>query len=204
MSYSHMFYGVDLTRLKAVYGSKDERLIADVLKERAEELQNNDGFFEDELEAGTIPNSEAALREIVAGTIRKYEGAEPLFGYVLKILCEHIGEFIGGGEVAAIRDHSYKSQLLASGVPIPIPYTGQNFPEIGFLASHEIPAELQRIDRAPPKAKRSFKMTLLSWLTRGLIGRQMSDAEAVEDMQAYRATLQAALDKGLSVVSFRH
>jgi hypothetical protein len=199
-----MFYALDLDRLKAVYGSKDERLIADVLKSQAEELQNNDGFFESECESGVCPNSETALREIVNGSIAHYERAEPMFGYVLKILCEHLGEFIGGGEVAAIRDHPYKSQLLASGVPIPIPYSGEDFPEIGFLAVHEIPAEIERIDRAPQKAKRSFKLMLLSWLTRGLIGRQMTDEEAVEDMQAYRATLQAALDKGLSVVSFRH
>ena len=94
--------------------------------------------------------------------------------------------------------------MVASGPPIPIPYDTSDFPEIGFLALADIPEEIQRIDLAPKRATRSLALTLLAKLTGGLIGRQMSDQEAAADMEDYRATLQDALDKGLSIVSFRY
>lgn len=126
-----------------------------------------------------------------------------MYGYVLKIICEHIGRPIGQ-DVAAVRDHPYKSQLETSGPPIPIPYTRADFPEIGYLSLADIPAEIQRIDAAPRKAKKSLLLTLLSLVSGGVVGRQMSDAETAEDMDAYRATLQEAVEKKVSVVSFRH
>ena len=38
----------------------------------------------------------------------------------------------------------------------------------------------------------------------GMVGREMNDEEVGEDMAAYRDVLQQALDRGLSIVSFRH
>ncbi len=203
MGYSHMFFGVDLDRLKSIYGSGDEAFIAEVLQAQAGELESNDGFFAIEIEDGSWPNSETALREIVAGSPGGYEQAEAMYGYVLKILCQHIGTSIGD-DVAAIRDHPYESQLVASGPPLPIPYNSADFPEIGFLSLADIPNEIQRIDSAPKRAKRSLLLTILSLLSRGMIGRQMDAEETVEDMNAYRSTLTEAVNKGVSVVSFRH
>lgn len=204
MSYSHMFYAVDLDKLKKVYGSKNEQLVTEMLKACAEDFESNDSMFEDYDESFSIPKSEVALREIVQGKIGDHKGAEALFGYVFKSLCEHLGESIGSGDVAAIKSHSYKSQLVAAGVPIPIPYAGDDFPEIGFLELKDIPAEIERINRAPKTAKRNFKQSILSMLTGGAIGRQMSDAEMAADMEAYLETLEIAQQKKLSVVSFRH
>lgn len=65
MSYQHMFYGVDINRLKKLYGSSDEAFAADLLIAQAEAIANNDGFFEDY--DGDIPSSETALRDILAG-----------------------------------------------------------------------------------------------------------------------------------------
>ncbi len=195
-----MFYGVDIDRLQKLYGSGDEAFAADLLKAKAEDISNNDGFFEDY--DGDIPSSETALRDILAGTANR-DGAEAMYGYVLKIICEHIGQPIGL-DVAAVRDHPYKSQLDASGPPIPIPYTRADFPEIGYLSLADIPAEIKRIDAAPRKAKKSLLLTLLSLISGGMVGRQMNDEETAEDMGAYRATLQEALEKNVSVVSFRH
>jgi hypothetical protein len=118
-------------------------------------------------------------------------------------LCEHLGEMIGG-DVAAVRDHPYKSKLVASGPPIPIPYDQGDFPEIGFLALADIPAEIQRIDAAPRRAKKSIVMWGLRLVSGGMVGREMNDEEVGEDMAAYREVLQQALDRGLSIVSFRH
>lgn len=202
MSYQHMFYGVDLDYLKGLYGSGDDTFAAELLKAQAEEVEDNDGFFEDQIEDGDFPNCETALRDILSGNTNR-EGAAAMYGYVLKIICEHIGQPIGD-DVAAVRDHPYKSELVASGPPIPIPYDVSDFPEIGFLSLADIPAEIGRIDSAPKKAKKSFLLTLLSSISGGVVGRQMSDEEVVEDMDAYRTTLQEALDKKVSIMSFRH
>jgi hypothetical protein len=203
MGYCHMFYGLDLAQLQSVYGSGDQRLLEDILSAQAEELDESDAFFESDIENKTCPDSRTALREIFAGSFGKYERADPMFGYVLKILCIHLGKQIGE-DVAAVRDHCYSSQLTASGPPIPIPYDKSDFPEIGFLSSADIPQEIARIDAAPKTVRRSLALTIISLLTHGAIGHQMSDEEAAEDMAAYRRTLEEALAEGISIVSFRH
>lgn len=202
MGYSHMFYALDLYRLRSIHGSKDERFVQELLQARGEDLINNDEFFEGYGEDGEFPTSEQALREIVAGECGEYKNAEGVYGYVLKIICEHLGEMIGG-DVADVGRHPYKSQLAASGPPIPIPYDRGDFPTIGYLALKDIPAEISRIDTAP-KTGTKQRHWLLAMLFGGLVWRPMSAEEAAEDMQAYREVLQEVLDKKLSVVSFRH
>lgn len=197
-----MFYGLDLDRLKGVYGSGDEGFVDEVLMAQGEELADKDELFDDMFEEGEGLTSETALREIVFGK-PTHENAPAVYGYVLKIICEHLGQPIGD-DVACVRDHPYCSQLYASGPPIPIPYDPADFPEIGFLSLADIPAEIKRIDAAPRKAKKSLVLSLFSLLSGGVVGRQMSDEDVAEDMEAYRATLQEALDKKLSIVSFRH
>jgi len=201
MSYGHMFYGVDLDKLKAIYASKDENLLAELLKASAQEIKENDKFFEDEIEGGGFPATKQALREIVVGAFGTYEDAEAMYGYALKIICGHIGHRVGADDVAEVAAHPYESQLVASGPPIPIPYDDSDFPEIGFLSLAQIPEELNRIDSAPKKARRGLISTTLSLLTGG---RQMTAEDLAQDMAAYRRTLTEALDKKLAVVSFRH
>ncbi len=216
MGYQHMFYGLDLDRLNAVYGSGDEKLLAEVLQAHREDLEGNDGFFEDEIESGDCLNSETALRNIFAGKMEASGkdtpyGVAAVYGYVFKILCEHVGTSIGD-DVAAVRDHPYQSKLVASGPPIPIPYDRQGAPQIGYLTLQEIPDEIKRIDAAPKRAIRTFQSVIvwpllgwmISFLMKGFRFRQMDDAATVRDMNAYRNTLQEALDKRLAVVSFRH
>ena len=203
MSYCHMFFGLDLQRLKSIYGCKNEQLVAEILKARSEDIEENDEFFEEELEDGDFPNSKTALREIVSGSIGKHEGADAMFGYVLKIICAHIGKQFGK-EVAAVGVHPYVSQLTTSGPPIPIPYDKSDGPEIGFLRLSQITEEIRRIETAPKRAKRSLLLSVINYLSRGQVGQQMSDQDAVRDMADYRETLQEALDKKLDIVAFRH
>lgn len=208
-----MFYGLDVKRLQAVYGSHDQALIPEVRASQAAELENNDGFFEDAIAEGQCPNSETALREIVAGSFGDYEYAKPMYGYVLKILCEHLGELMSG-DVYSVADHPYKSQLANSGPPIPIPYDEADFPTIGFLSAEDIPAEIKRLDAAPPRARRYLMLWSLPWLGkifalfslfRGkLYAQYMSNEDAVEDMAAYREVLVDAQSRSLGLVSFRH
>jgi hypothetical protein len=202
MGYMHMFYGLDLERLKALFGSNDQGFVAEVLSVRRQDFESNDDFFGVGTGEGGYPSSETALREMVGGTVT-HPHAEALYGYVLKIICEHLGRRIGE-DVYAIRDHPYQSQLLHSGPPIRIPYDESDFPEIGYLALADIPAEIARLDAAPRKARKSLRFMLLGLLFKGLARFQPSDEEVADDMAAYRATLVAALESQVSIVSFRH
>lgn len=202
MGYCHMFYGLNLNRIQALFASNDMAYVDELIAGMGDELKGNDAFFADEIDGGTCPTSEQALRHIVAGTITA-ANAEAMYGYVLKIICAYEGEMLGG-EVYAIREHPYASKLVASGPPIPIPDDAGDFPEIGYLAFEDIDGEIARIDKAPQRARRSIALTLLNWATRGILRLQMSDEEAVEDMAAYRESLIEAKEKGYGVVSFRH
>ena len=199
-----MFYGVDLDKLKAIYGSKDESFLAEVIRAHAQDIKENDEWFEDEIKEDGFPPTKQALREIVLGTFGTYEGGEAMYGYALKIICEHIGHRVGADDVAEVAAHPYESQLVTSRPPIPIPYDESDFPEIGFLSLAQIPEEIQRIDNAPKKARRTLSLSIVSLLTGGRVGRQMTNAEAGDDMAAYRRALTEALEKKLAVVSFRH
>src|SRR5690349_6178242 len=95
MSYSHTFYALNLEQLRLIYGSKDDGFASEVLAARSQDFNFNDEFFGEEIGEGNFPDSKRALREIITGAFSPHEGAERMFGYVLKILCEHIGERIG-------------------------------------------------------------------------------------------------------------
>jgi hypothetical protein len=202
MGYHHMFYGLDLDRLEAVFGSKNANFTAEILRARKQDFKDLNQQFEDDYE--DFPKCEQALREFVAGSFGDHEHAKAMYGYALQIICEHIGQRVGGDDVASIADHPYASQLVASGPPIPIPYDKSDFPEIGFLSWAQIPDEIKRIDAAPRRPKRSLVLSIVSLLTSGRAGHQMSKAEVAEDMAAYRKTLTEALDKNLAIVSFRY
>ena len=204
MSYGHMFYGVDLDKLKAIYGSKDENLLTEMLRAQAQAIKGNDECFEDEIKDEGFPPTKQALREIVLGAFGTYEGGEAMYGYALKIICEHIGHRVGADDVANVADHPYESQLVASGPPVPIPYDETDFPEIGFLSLGQVPEELNRIDTAPKTTRRGVIPAALSLLTGGRAGRQMTADELAQDVAAYRRTLTEALEKKLAVISFRH
>ena len=202
MGYHHMFYGLDLDKLKALFGSNDSNLTAEILRVRKRDVKDINDQFEENQE--DFLKCEHALREIVAGSFGQHEHAEAMYGYALQIICEHIGRRIGGDDVATVEDHPYASQLVAAGPPISIPYNKEDFPEIGFLSLEQIPDEIKRIDAAPLRPKRNLVLRITSLLTSGRVGRQMTKAELAEDMAAYRRTLTEALDKKVAIVSFRY
>jgi len=189
MGYAHLFYRVDLEGLKALFGSGQTALAREVLKKQADEVENLDLCFEDEIREGSCPDTKAALQDILSGRI-SYPRCPSMYGYVLKILCEQIGKSFGE-EVGAVHEHPYESRLARSGPPIPIPYDPGNFPQIGFLAVAEIPAEIERIDSAPRTLKPPFRSL-------------PSDSDLVRDMEGYRKTLEEARKKRADVISFRH
>ena len=187
MSYSHIFYAVDLDRLRALAGSKDMTVYSEI-------ASTSESLDDDELDA---------LRRILNGECRSEPNTEHLYGYALKAICDHIGEMIGE-EVAAIREHPYKSKLVSNGPPIDIPNTRSDFPEIGYLDRSELEAELQRVKSTKPKAKKTLIGFVLRKMTGGAVGREMNAEDVAEDMSAYAATLEECMDKHGSLVSFRH
>ncbi|PQO39237.1 hypothetical protein C5Y96_05100 [Blastopirellula marina] len=187
MSYCHMFYAVDLDQLRRIAGSQDRELYDRI----AAECDSLDGA------------EKSALKRIIQGRCEHKEGDEYLYGYALKALCEHIGEMIGD-DVAAIRDHPYQSKLIANGPPIDIPYTTDDFPEIGYLAPDQLQQEYDLATKTRPKAKWTLVGFMLRKLSGGVIGREPNAEEIAEDMQAYAETLKECLDKQRGLVSFRH
>ncbi|MBD3674464.1 MAG: hypothetical protein HUJ26_13160 [Planctomycetaceae bacterium] len=187
MGYSHMFYGVDLEQLREIPGSDDRTLYQKI------------SGGEDSLET----DERDALKRIIKGNCQHEEGTKHLYGYALKAICEEIGEMVGE-DVYAVRDHPYKSKLIANGAPIDIPYDGSDFPEIGYLEQSELEAEYQLATETKPRAKKTFVGFLLRRLSGGAIGREMDAEDVAEDMEAYAATLKECMDKKLSLVSFRH
>ena len=118
MGYSHMFFAVDVAELKGLFGSKNDTLLDEVLKSQAEEIEDNDAFFEDQIEDGNLPDTATALREIFHGNPRiDVDGA--MYGYAMKMICMHIGQPIWGGEngVANVADHPYDSLVAVHANP---------------------------------------------------------------------------------------
>lgn len=187
MSYCHMFYAVDLDQLRQVAGSKDRALYDQLAAE-------NDSLDKAELNA---------LKRIIQGRCEKTAGDEYLYGYALKALCEHLGEPIGE-DVAAIRDHPYKSKLIANGPPIAIPYTTDDFPEIGYLTPEELPLEYDLATKTKPKARWTLAGFVLRKLSGGIIGREPNAEDIAEDMEAYAETLKQCMAMNRGLVSFRH
>ncbi len=187
MGYCHMFYGLDLERLRSIAGSGDAAICDQILAGEHE-------LEDDELDA---------LRRIVNGDIKSEPGTEHLYGYALKTLCEHIGEMVGE-DVAAIRDHPYKSKLIANGAPIAIPVNPGDFPQIGYLSRIELSAEHELVKKTKPRAKRTLVGFILRRLTGGAVGREMDAEDVAEDMRSYAETLQECIDKNCDLVSFRH
>ncbi|GAA5505393.1 hypothetical protein Rcae01_00838 [Novipirellula caenicola] len=197
MGYSHNFFAIDIERLQSVHGSKDHDLLRKVLKDHADDVEDNDAFFEEEIEEGEMPNTATALRQIFEGEIQSnVEGA--MYGYALQMIADQMGQLVEGGEygVGAVRDQPFHSLLLQSGVPISIPLPS-DFPEIGFLSRDQISDELQRA--------RNYKHNLGPDSTLTPYQQRMAESEEIiDDVHAYIETLEKAQAIGLGLISFRH
>lgn len=204
MSYTHTFYAVDLERLRDLWGSADDAFVEEVLSAQAEEIEDNDAFFEDAIDEDDCPDTAQAIRDLLAGKISQEKGAEAMYGYTLGILCAQLGTFAECDDVYDVGLHPYRSKLAGSGPPLPIPVDPSDLPEVAYLDHADLADEIRSLDAGPRRAKKSVRLSLLSKLTGGLIGKQMDDDEVAQDMRAYRDALTFAQQKGLSLVSLRH
>lgn len=195
MSYSVMFYAVDVPKLQAVYGSNDQALLDEVLTSRKEGIEENDEFFADyELEVTTS----GALRNIIAGNVDvqdRQSGA--LYGYTLKMLCEHMGEFVGG-DIYNTRILPITSKLMDNGSPIAIPEP-EDFPEIGHLTKEGLVLELEAARNPLPSSSPNFFDNMHQFTHHSL-----SEDELMEELEYYQETLEDLIERGLGTIAFRH
>ncbi|MCA9228074.1 MAG: hypothetical protein KDA47_20775, partial [Planctomycetales bacterium] len=217
--YLHMFYGVNLHVLRALFGSGDADFADELSTGWADELAEIDEWLTDADDE--FPGVRTLLSDIMDGQIRhRRASAKAGYGYALKLLCWHVGAPIMHN-VCCIADQPFSSQLLKSGPPIPIP-PADDFPAIGFLEHHEIASELARLQAAldaatdgnSSRAKPGWLGAVLRWLgvakapvPTTLVERSAEhelSEDLLDDMRAYAATLQDAQALGCALVSFYH
>ncbi len=211
MGYNHMFYAVAIAELKKTYGSKNDKLLEEILAAKAEEIERNDAFFEDQIKDGSLPDTATALREIVYGNPRSdVEGA--IYCYAFKILCMYLGEPIYGseGDVSDVSDHPYDSLLVKAGMPIPIPEPA-DFPEIGHLEFDQLDQEiaLAKGDHKKIASDSAQAMSELRNVFESLgfsLARpsNINPDDIRDDINAYVEILESARKMGKGVVSFRY
>jgi len=195
MSYSVMFYAVDVPKLQAVFGSNDQALLQEVMASQWEEIEENDEFAEDQ----ELPLTTArAMQNIFAGTVdtsdRRLGG---LYGYTLKMLCQHMGEF-AAGDIYNTRILPFESKLLSNGVPIPIPEP-EDFPEVGYLTQQGLVEELEAARNPLPTSSPHFFDNMHQFTHHSL-----SEDELLEELEYYQEVLEVLIARGLGTVAFRH
>jgi hypothetical protein len=191
-----MFYSVDITKLQSIFGSNDDALLKAVLDGKADDLDDNDGFFEG---YDLTIDSRTAMRNIFAGNVPSNDtSVAAMYGYVLKILCDHIGDF-AGGDIYSTQILPMDSKLMSNGPPIPIPNDPGDFPEIGFLTAEGVVAELDAaLNAIPPDAPGFFDNM------REYTHHELDEEELTEEIEAYKEVLGELVDQGKGTVAFRH
>ena len=228
MGYSHIFYGLDLEKLRSACGSGDEALVQAILKAHSDDFVDEDGpIIEDD--ADPELSKEDVLREIITGNYTQPD-ASHVYGYMLMTVCEHLGQDLGDydddyAEVGNVYSHPYNSQLCKSGPPIKIPVSRGDYPMMGYLAHSDIQAEIDRIKEAPEKPPINIVWLIITspllllygigkLLRRNGTGMKIlqvilfgmkPDLEGIkEDMDDYQKILNEALEEKVDIVSFRH
>lgn len=196
MSYSVMFYSVDIPKLQAIFGSNDDQLLQAVLDAQGDDLDDNDEFFEDyELDI----DSRTIMRNIFAGNVPTDDtSVAAMYGYVLKILCEHIGEFVGG-DIYSTQILPMDSKLMSNGPPIPIPNDPSDFPEIGFLTAEGVVAKHDAAQNSLSPDDTGFFDNM-----RKFTHHELDAEELTEEIEAYQEVLKELAERGAGTVAFRH
>lgn len=196
MSYSVMFYSVDVAKIQKLFGSADKASLDEILRKAAEELDENDEFFADY----DLPiDSRTALRNLVAGEVPLEDRSlAAMYGYVLKIVCETLGEFVGS-DVYHTNILPIETRLLTTGPPVPIPVDPGDFPEIGYLTAAEVERELQAARNPLPVDSPHFFDRM-----REYTHHELDQDELLDELEAYQEILDDLVGRGLGVIAFRH
>lgn len=153
MSSTITIYAVSLERLKQAAGSKDEALLAQIVEQQADYLENVDEIDED---SGFLCAD--ALADILHGRVND-ETPGYLYGYAFEALCRQLGEEVGGipsisrattwiemvdAELQAKSSPIGLSGLVFSGCPLTLPQP-DDYPVIGHVAASLIAPVLAKL-----------------------------------------------------------
>ena len=168
-------------------------MLANILKAKANNITENDEFFEDEIEHGELPPTAEVIRQILYDECsRDVDGAT--YGYSLGIICDYLGQPItsSGHGIYNVGDHPYEEKLSQSQLPVRIPKPG-DFPEIGHLTAEQVQAEIEVAQKYIDSDDRPEN----KW-------SQMSDEELENEVMEYLEILSAVKEMSAGLVSFRH
>lgn len=181
MSYSTITYGVDIDRLRAVFGSDDRALLDAIEAEQAADLDENEAWFEDEIASGA-PTLRQALEQIVAGAVTGPASAGFQYAYATEALCRRLGVRLEDTEdsLGFLDDLGFDFRLRTSRLPLPLPLP-LDFPSVGYLNTAEVVEEHARFVAAGPG------------------GDRVSDARA-----ELTERLKQASEQGLGLVAFTY
>jgi hypothetical protein len=181
MSYVLTAYLVDIDKLQALVGSKDQSVVEAVKANNAEFFdEEEEEFDEDELWLST------AIEHLIMDQEKDPEEAHQ-YGYALREICDCYGELLpcdawNGVRWAAVEICGLQDLLTKTRPPIELP-ENDDFPRIGCLRRSEVPGELQA-------AKERLEAAT-----------ENDDPELLEE---YVGWLEAAAEQGGDVVFFYH
>jgi hypothetical protein len=169
MSYSLIPYAVDLKKLRAAVGSKEQALVQAV-------IHGNAKLFKQQGEAGELSLREA-LEQLVMGSDLDGDWGH-VYGYALEQLCRHLGTplKVEGwiGVHWEIMEMFQLDQLLKdSGPPVELPFIA-DFPTIGHIRAKDLPRVLRDVQERKADATdadlRGLLGELEGWLKKARAG----------------------------------
>ncbi len=204
-----MTYAIDLERLRRAVGSKDETLLSELRSAHPEYFADDDHVDEE----GEISHARA-LTDLIMGNPLVEESAHQ-YGYALKLLCEHLGEWLPSDYWESItwrvlQGTGMGELLQNSGSPVPLPKIA-DFPTIGYLTAERVKELASKLgDRAPTtvdlsgkKKRRSLQQWLVDKVIEKITHRPMpGDEDLVECMEEYAGWLRDAAEEGKALVFF--
>ncbi len=148
MGYYVQSYLTDSSEIRKLYGSKNKELLASLLHELSEDLNNLNQYFSEEL--GDDKNSQKILTDIINGEVR-FPKLAFMYGYVYEKLCDYYGEqvFPPNDEYSTDYYWSINKETYKAFVPIPF---SNDFPEIYSILTTELQEEKERF-LAPTKIR---------------------------------------------------
>lgn len=142
MSYRLAAYAIDIDRLKAVFGSKNEKLVSMIKSCRERDFEKHDEWFTAEIESG-CPTIGDALEQIVMGVITGSKEAGFQYAYATEALCQYMGMKFRTENIGFISRLGMSTGLTGSGLPFPVPEP-DDFPEVGYLTAAQVVEEYPR------------------------------------------------------------
>jgi hypothetical protein len=143
MALNGQAYAVDLDRMRAAFGSKDERLLRSI-------AVLTDVMLDEDEAAASAYSPQDAMADIIQGECRAPKERRSLYGYAIEDLCQHFGQVIpipgdeGFDEIGDPEDLEIEPGIFSGELPIPVPKWGDT-PYVRFLDASQVAAAVERL-----------------------------------------------------------